>query len=62
MNFLERSTFIDESGFDINARPPSGWSVKNKVKRSIFDENGGLIARKTEAYNSVPPKHLRAFV
>ncbi|KAG1350098.1 hypothetical protein G6F62_003375 [Rhizopus arrhizus] len=28
MNFLENCVFIDESGFDINMRPPGGWSEK----------------------------------
>lgn len=28
MNYLENCVFVDESAFDINMRPPSGWSVK----------------------------------
>ncbi|KAG1142322.1 hypothetical protein G6F37_005958 [Rhizopus arrhizus] len=28
MNFLENGVFLDESGFDINMRPPGGWSEK----------------------------------
>ena len=39
------------------------WSiVKNKVKRSTFDDTSDLITRTTEACNFVPPNHLRAFV
>ncbi|RCH85997.1 hypothetical protein CU098_005278 [Rhizopus stolonifer] len=28
MNCLENCIFVDESGFDINMRPPGGWSAK----------------------------------
>ncbi|KAI8097902.1 uncharacterized protein B0P05DRAFT_447952, partial [Gilbertella persicaria] len=28
MNYLENCVFVDESAFNINMRPPSGWSVK----------------------------------
>ena len=39
------------------------WSVvKNKVKRSTFDDISDLIRRIVEACNLVPPSHLRAFV
>lgn len=30
MNYLENCVFVDESGFNINMRPPSGWSLKGK--------------------------------
>ncbi|KAI8638013.1 hypothetical protein BD408DRAFT_36486 [Parasitella parasitica] len=30
MNYLENCVFVDESGFNINRRPPSGWSLKGK--------------------------------
>ncbi|PHZ08963.1 uncharacterized protein RHIMIDRAFT_267294 [Rhizopus microsporus ATCC 52813] len=39
------------------------WAiVKNKVKRSSFEVTEDLATRITEAYNSVPLKHLQAFV
>ncbi|CAO3684303.1 unnamed protein product [Rhizopus microsporus] len=28
MNYLENCIFVDESGFNINMRSPSGWSLK----------------------------------
>lgn len=28
MNYLENCVFVDESAFDINMRPPSGWSLR----------------------------------
>jgi hypothetical protein len=28
MDYLENCVFVDESGFDINMRPPGGWSAK----------------------------------
>ncbi|KAG2211168.1 hypothetical protein INT47_006287 [Mucor saturninus] len=28
MDYLENCIFVDESGFDINMRPPGGWSAK----------------------------------
>ncbi|EIE79863.1 hypothetical protein RO3G_04568 [Rhizopus delemar RA 99-880] len=30
MSYLENCIFVDESGFNINMRPPSGWSLKGK--------------------------------
>ncbi|KAG1454166.1 hypothetical protein G6F46_007552 [Rhizopus delemar] len=30
MNYLENCVFVDESGFNISMRPPSGWSLKGK--------------------------------
>lgn len=30
MNYLENCVFVDEHGFNINMRPPSGWSLKGK--------------------------------
>lgn len=36
--------------------------VKNKVNRSQFEATEDLATRIAEACNSVPPKHLRAFV
>ncbi|CAO3698202.1 unnamed protein product [Rhizopus stolonifer] len=30
MNYLEKCVFVDESGLNINMRPPSGWSLKGK--------------------------------
>ncbi|KAG1048041.1 hypothetical protein G6F43_009546 [Rhizopus delemar] len=39
------------------------WAiVKNKVKRSRFEDKEDLFTRVTEACNSVPPNHLHAFV
>jgi transposase len=39
------------------------WAiVKNKVKRSRFEDKEDLFTRFTEACNSVPPNHLHAFV
>ena len=39
------------------------WAiVKNKVKRSRFEDKEDLFTRITEACNSVPPNHLHAFV
>lgn len=68
----EISEMIIERGYKCVYLPPYSpelnpienfWSViKNKVKRSTFDETSDLITRVTEACNSVPPKHLRAFV
>jgi hypothetical protein len=38
------------------------WSiVKNKVKRSSFEDAEDLATRIAEACNNVPPKHLQAF-
>jgi uncharacterized protein YozE (UPF0346 family) len=28
MDYLENCVFVDESDFDINTRPPGGWSIK----------------------------------
>ena len=28
MNYLENCVFVDESAFNINMRPPGGWSLK----------------------------------
>ncbi|KAG2196543.1 hypothetical protein INT47_010382 [Mucor saturninus] len=30
MNYLENCVFVEESGFNTNMRPPSGWSLKGK--------------------------------
>lgn len=39
------------------------WSVvKNRVKRSTFNDISNLITRMMKACNFVPPSHLRAFV
>lgn len=39
------------------------WSmIKNKVKRSTFGDNDTLFTWITEACNTVPPYHLRAFI
>lgn len=39
------------------------WAiVKNKVKRSRFEDKEDLFTRITEACNSIPPNHLHAFV
>ncbi|KAI8874653.1 hypothetical protein K501DRAFT_204105, partial [Backusella circina FSU 941] len=35
--------------------------VKNKVKRSRFENKEDLVTRITEACNSVPSNHLHAF-
>lgn len=38
------------------------WAiVKNKVKRSRFEDKADLFTRITEACNSIPPNHLHAF-
>ncbi|KAG1328514.1 hypothetical protein G6F62_008114 [Rhizopus arrhizus] len=68
----EISEMITERGYRCAYLPPYSpelnpienfWSiVKNKVKRSTFDDTSDLITRTTEACNSVPPNHLRAFV
>lgn len=36
--------------------------VKNKVKRSSFENSYGLATKISEAYNAVPPSHLKTFV
>ncbi|KAG1218173.1 hypothetical protein G6F35_008537 [Rhizopus arrhizus] len=53
MNYLENCVFIDESGFNINMRSPSGWSLKGKpaatdtpTDRAVFHTVLGAITTK----------------
>lgn len=39
MNYLENCVFVDESGFNVNMRPPSGWSLKGTPAIVITPSN-----------------------
>jgi transposase len=66
------NAMITERGYKCVYLPPYSpelnpienfWSiVKKKVKRSSFEIFDDLATRISEAYNAVPPNHLRAFV
>jgi transposase len=57
-----RSVYLPPYSPELNPIEKFWTIVKNKVKRSQFNDTEDLITRISEACNSVPPKHLRAFV
>ncbi|KAG2207671.1 hypothetical protein INT47_011791 [Mucor saturninus] len=53
MDYLENCVFVDESAFDINMRPPGGWSIKGTpaivitpTTRAVSDTILGAISAK----------------
>ena len=57
-----RSVYLPPYSPELNPIEKFWAIVRNKVKRSQFNDTEDLITRISEACNSVPPKHLRAFV